>query len=93
MAERSLVRCCPPGELLRKELAARGLTAGQFSHLIGASLSTVHEILAARRDITPELAAAIGDVLGTGPELWLNLERQFQLDKERNLNARPPRLA
>lgn len=87
MPERALVRSYPPGELLREELTTRGLTAGQFSHLLGTSLSTVHEILAARREVTPELAAAIGEVLGTGPEVWLNLERQFQLDKARNLHA------
>ena len=87
MSERTLAGCYPPGELLKEELAARGWSEAHFAQLLGASQPTVQKILAARCEITAELARALDEVLGTGPEIWLNLERQFQLDKARKLRA------
>ena len=38
-------------------------------------------------EITADMAAAIGEVLGTGPELWINLENQFRRDKARKVGT------
>jgi HTH-type transcriptional regulator/antitoxin HigA len=86
MAERRLVGSYAPAELLREELAARGWSTIQFAQLLGMEARTVQEVLDATRGITGEMAIMIGEVLGTGPELWLNLENQFQLD---SMRARP----
>jgi HTH-type transcriptional regulator / antitoxin HigA len=68
-----------PGEYLRDELQARGWTQGDFARIIGRPVPVVNEIINGRKRITVETAKAIGLALGTGPELWLNLETTYRL--------------
>ena len=68
-----------PGEYLRDELNARGWTQGDFAKIIGRPLQVVNEIINGKKRITVETAKAIGLALGTGPELWLNLENTYRL--------------
>ena len=68
-----------PGEYLRDELAARGWTQGDFAKIIGRPMQVVNEIINGRKRITVATANAIGLALGTGPELWLNLENTYRL--------------
>jgi HTH-type transcriptional regulator/antitoxin HigA len=69
----------PPGEYLRDELQARGWTQGEFARIIGRPVQAVNEIVNGKKRITVETANAIGLALGTGPELWLNLEITYRL--------------
>lgn len=69
----------PPGLFLRQELEARGWTQTDFARVIGRPVQAVNEIINGRKVITTETAKAIGLALGTGPELWLNLETAYRL--------------
>lgn len=69
----------PPGEFLREELEARGWTQGDFARILGRPLQTINQIINGRKRITVETAKEIGLALGTGPELWLNLENAYRL--------------
>ncbi|HUB27378.1 MAG TPA: HigA family addiction module antitoxin [Tepidisphaeraceae bacterium] len=69
----------PPGEFLREELEARGWTQSEFARILGRPLQAVNEIIKGKKRITAATAKAIGLALGTGPELWLNLETSYQL--------------
>src|SRR3546814_11715582 len=63
--------------------------------IIGRPTRRISEIIAGKRTITPETAIQLGDSLGTGPELWMNLESQYQLSQVRpndGLVARRARL-
>jgi len=71
----------PPGEFLRDELEARGWTQTELAEIVGRPVRLINEIIAGKRAITPETAIQLGDSLGTGPELWMNLESQYQLSK------------
>lgn len=85
----------PPGEFLRDELEARGWTQTELAEIIGRPVRLVNEIIAGKKAITPETAIQLGDSLGTGPELWMNLESQYQLSKVKpvdDLIARRARL-
>lgn len=85
----------PPGEFLKDELEARGWTQTELAEIIDRPVRLINEIIAAKRAITPETAIQLGDSLGTGAELWMNLESQWQLSKVRsadNLIARRARL-
>jgi HTH-type transcriptional regulator/antitoxin HigA len=68
-----------PGEYLRDELEARGWTQSEFARIIGRPIQVVNEIINGRKRITVESAKEIGLALGTGPELWLNLENAYRL--------------
>lgn len=71
----------PPGEYLKDELDARNWTQVEFAEIIGKDTRLVHEIVKGKRAITPETAMILADALGTSPELWMNLESQYQLSK------------
>lgn len=68
-----------PGEYLRDELEARGWTQSDFAKIIDRPTQVVNEIINGKKRITVETAKAIGLALGTGPELWLNLENTYRL--------------
>lgn len=77
----------PPGEFLRDELEARGWTQTELAEIIGRPVRLINEIIAGKKAITPETAIQLGDSLGTGPELWMNLESQYQLSKVRTSDS------
>ena len=64
----------PPGEYPRDEVTERGWTAIEFAAIIGWPIRTVTEILDGESEITAEAARALSQVLGTTPEVWLNLQ-------------------
>jgi addiction module HigA family antidote len=69
-----------PGEILKEVyLDDLGITQTELSHKIGCTLAKVNEIINKKRGITPEFAVDIGQALGTGPELWANLQVQYDL--------------
>ena len=47
----------------------------------------IYELVNAKRMITPETAVILGEALGTSPDLWMNLESQYQLSKVRNVSG------
>ena len=67
-----------PGEILRDELEARGWSAARFAEALGMSVESTLAILEDRTEITVEIAEDIGRALGTGPELWLNLQDNYR---------------
>jgi addiction module HigA family antidote len=69
----------PPGEFLREELQARGWTQSDLARVIGRPLQTVNQIINGGKRITVETAKELGLALGTGPEVWLNLENAYRL--------------
>ena len=80
-ANRILVEVFPPGELLREEIEARGWLQADFAAVLGKDAKTVSDIISGKRSITPDMAILIGEALGTGAAVWLNLESEYQLHK------------
>lgn len=71
----------PPGEFLKEELEARNWNQTELAEIIGRPVKMVNELILGKRAVTPETAMQLGEALGTGPELWMNLESQYQLSK------------
>ena len=70
-----------PGEHLRDELVAREWTQAEFANKIKRPQALVSDIVNGRRGISVSAAIAIGKVLGTSAELWLNLDSAYRLWK------------
>ncbi len=69
-----------PGEMLLKEfLEPSGITQLELARHLGWTYARLNEIINGRRGITADSALALGDALGTGPEFWLNLQRDWNL--------------
>ena len=70
-----------PGELLREDvLPALGKPKAEIARLLGVSRQTLYDILAEKQPITPAMALRIGKLCGNGPELWINMQRAFDLE-------------
>jgi addiction module HigA family antidote len=69
-----------PGEMLLKEfLEPMGMTQVEFARHLGWPWARLNEIVNNRRGITVDSALSLGEALGTGPEFWLNLQRDWDL--------------
>ena len=72
-----------PGEFLRDELEEIQISATQLSRKIGVPPNRISQILRGKRDISADTALRLGKFFGTGPELWMNLQYSYDLDKAR----------
>lgn len=82
-----------PGAMLLSEfLEPMNVTQKAFAAHVGWTYARLNEIINGRRNITPESALSIGEALGTGPEFWLNLQRDWDLWHALRSHAKVPRL-
>jgi addiction module HigA family antidote len=63
-----------PGQLLRAELEARGMSANQLALALRVPANRVTGILRGERSVTAETAVRLGRYLGTGAAFWMNLQ-------------------
>lgn len=68
-----------PGRLLKRELAARKLSANRLSFDIGVLSGRVTDILNGGRSITAETAVRLGRYFGNGAQFWLALQGQYDI--------------
>ena len=71
----------PPGEFLKDELEARGLTVQQFAALSEISIEVLEDILSAKQVLDADTAFKLGMALGTSDRLWINLQAQYASNK------------
>lgn len=83
-----------PGEMLRQDvLPALGKPKTEIARLLGISRQTLYDILDEKQPVTPGMALRLGKLLGNGPELWINLQRAYDLaTAERELGAEIKRI-
>src|SRR5579872_1353515 len=81
------LRAVHPGELLREDvLPALGKPKAEIARLLGISRQTLYDILDEKQPVTAQMAVRIGKLCGNGPDLWLNMQRAFDLERaEREL--------
>lgn len=79
-----------PGELLRDELAARGMTQKHLAEASGIKASVVSETVNGKRPISVNVAKALEAVLDIPAEMWLNMQTQYELDTK-NIERRNSR--
>jgi len=68
-----------PGEILADELAELHLSAAELARALHVPTNRITQILAGKRAITADTALRPGQWFGTGPELWLNLQKSYEL--------------
>ena len=72
-----------PGEFLADELEEIKITATELSRQIDVPANRISQIVRGKRDISADTALRLGRFFGTGPELWLNLQKAYDLDRAR----------
>jgi antitoxin HigA-1 len=69
-----------PGEIL-KELFIEplGLTQAEFAQNLGITRKTLSMLLNEHQGVSAEMALRLSKAFNTSPDLWLNLQREFDL--------------
>jgi addiction module HigA family antidote len=68
-----------PGEYLRDELEARGISAHALSLALRLPASRISQIMRGRRAITPETALRLARYFGGSATIWLRLQTAYDL--------------
>ncbi len=78
---RPLKRCpVHPGEILREDyMKPLGLTVTRLSEIVGVSRKTFSKIINGKGAVTPEMALRLSRAFDTSPDLWLNLQKNYDL--------------
>jgi addiction module HigA family antidote len=78
-----------PGRVLKRELAARDLSANRLALELKVPSGRITEILSGKRGISPETALRLGRFIGNSARFWLNLQTAYELAlAERELGPR-----
>jgi addiction module HigA family antidote len=73
------IRIIHPGEILRDELAERGIRLNEVARATRIPLSRVSLVANGKRSITADTAMRLGHYLRTSAELWMNLQSTYDL--------------
>ena len=70
-----------PGEVLVEDfLVPMGISQYRLAKEIHVPLRRINEIALQRRGITADTALRFARFFGTSPEVWLNLQSQYEID-------------
>ncbi|MEI6064111.1 MAG: HigA family addiction module antitoxin [Pseudanabaena sp. ELA748] len=67
------------GEILADELEELGISASELARSLHIPTNRITQILKGQRGITADTALRLGRWFGTGAELWLNLQKAYEL--------------
>lgn len=69
-----------PGGILRRQyIEPLSLTISDLANRLGVSRKTLSKIVNENGSITPDMALRLSRALRTTPELWLNLQQNYDL--------------
>jgi addiction module HigA family antidote len=73
-----------PGEHLADELQALGMSANELAKELGVPTNRLTQIIKGKRGITGDTALRLGKWFGTGPDIWMNLQKNYELQLATN---------
>jgi addiction module HigA family antidote len=68
-----------PGKFLADELEALGMSAPELAAALHVPANRIYQILKGQRAVTADTALRLGQWLGTSAELWMNLQKLYEL--------------
>jgi len=72
-----------PGEILADELEEINLDVSQLATRVNISENELEQILKRQGNITGDIALKLGRFFNTGAEIWMNLQKAYELDLAR----------
>lgn len=71
-----------PGEILHDFITDTGNSVETVAANASINATQLNQILAGEQDITPEIAAQLGNHFKTTPQFWINLQHQYDKDRK-----------
>jgi addiction module HigA family antidote len=72
-----------PGEILADELKEIGISAAELARTLEVPANRISQIMARKRAISADTALRLARYFGTTPDLWMNLQKTYELDLAR----------
>ena len=70
-----------PGEMIKDEIMARGMTQKELAQQMGVSYTVFNEILNGKRPVTTEYALLLEAALGTDANIWIGLQSAYNMQR------------
>src|SRR5512136_1908984 len=75
-----LLQPIPPGEILREEfMRPLGISINALARALAVAPNRIGGIVNGSRAITADTALRLGKYFGTSPEIWLDLQSDYEL--------------
>ncbi len=68
-----------PGRILKRELAARDMSANKLAIALRLPSGRITDIINGKRGISPDTALRLARYFGNSARFWLNLQTAFEL--------------
>ncbi|WFE73301.1 HigA family addiction module antitoxin [Roseinatronobacter sp. S2] len=71
---------CPthPGELLREDVIhATGKSKAEIARMLGISRQHLHDLLAERKPVSPQVAVRLAKLFGNEPLFWIRMQGAY----------------
>ena len=71
---------CPthPGELLREDVIPdTGKSKAEIARMLGISRQHLHDVLAERKPVSPEVAVRLAKLFGNEPLFWIRMQGAY----------------
>jgi addiction module HigA family antidote len=72
-----------PCEILADELKEIGISAAELARTLEVPANRISQIIAGKRAISADTALRLARYFGTSPDLWMNLQKTYELDLAR----------
>ena len=83
----AMLNPCHPGETLRDDLAAAGLTVTETAARLGCTRQALSRLLNGKAGISPAMAIALERVGWSNAAYWMRLQAAYDLAQERRRQA------
>jgi len=68
-----------PGKFLADELEALGMSVTEVAEVLHVPANRIYQLLKGQRSMTADTALRLSQWLGTSAELWLNMQKLYEL--------------
>jgi addiction module HigA family antidote len=72
-----------PGEILGDELEEIGISSAELSRTLRVPPNRISQLVAGKRAMTADTALRLARYFGTSADLWMNLQKTYELDLAR----------
>jgi len=72
-----------PGELIDDSLGELGVSISEAARVLGITRQQLHNVIAGRSAITPEMAVRLEKALGSTADAWLRMQMNYELARIR----------
>ena len=83
----AMLNPCHPGETLRDDLEAAGLTVTDAAAQLGCTRQALSRLLNGKAGISPALALALERIGWSNAAYWMRLQAAYELAQERRKQA------